>query len=227
MRWEGMLLPIDEYAEPAGSVVPVGRGFYMREPEEVARALLGLLLLRRTGPTLVGGVIVETEAYLGPDDPGSHAARGRMEQNAAMWAVGGTAYVYQIYGVHYCLNIVTGPEGVPRAVLIRAVMPTIGIDYMRARRRRHSPQELCSGPAKLCQAMDIDLRLNFADLVSDQRLFIASPADPSAHKTRRVITTTRIGLPKGRGDTLPLRFYVADEPYVKFVSRRDRRAEAG
>jgi DNA-3-methyladenine glycosylase len=204
----------------------------------VARELLGCWLLRRLAGQLVGGIIVETEAYLGEEDPGSHAARGRTARNAAMWATGGTAYVYQIHGRHFCLNVVTGPPGTPQAVLIRALEPRVGIEVMRARRGRDALRDLCSGPAKLCQALAIDLSLNFASLTGPA-LFIAPdptgragagsttlshPLLPSIPRaiSSPIVTTTRIGLTVGRGHDLPLRFYLLGKP---FVSQRDRAAE--
>ncbi|MBC7288156.1 MAG: DNA-3-methyladenine glycosylase [Armatimonadetes bacterium] len=189
------------------------REFYLRDAREVAKDLLGMLLVRISpeGPT--GGLIVETEAYLGPDDPGSHAARGRTARNAAMWAIGGTAYVYRIYGIHHCLNVVTGPGGAPQAVLIRALEPRVGTELMRRRRGVERLIDLCSGPARLCQALDIDLRLNFADMVSGP-LFIARPLPDDELLGFEIATSTRIGLPPGRGDDLPLRFYVSGCPYV-------------
>ncbi len=191
----------------------LGREFYLRDARVVARELLGMVLVHETCDGVAGGIIVETEAYLGEDDPGSHASRARTPRNEAMWALGGTAYVYKIYGVHYCLNVVTGPEGVAQAVLIRALEPCIGIELMQRRRGRQRLVDLCSGPGKLCQALGIDLRQNFADMVRGT-LFIARPSDEVALREFDVTVTTRIGLPPGQGDDLPLRYYVAGNPYV-------------
>jgi len=201
------------------SFTPLAREFYLRDPVTVARELLGRLLLRRLGGRLTGGLVVETEAYLGDTDPGSHASRGRTPRNAPMWEVGGTAYIYRIYGVYHCVNAVTGPAGVAQAVLIRALEPTVGLAAMRRRRGRREARQLCSGPGKLCQALALDTNLNLADLTGDT-LFFAMPDDAPAYST--VITTTRIGLRAGEGDDLPLRFYFADCPHV---SRRDRAGE--
>ncbi|MGD9519713.1 MAG: DNA-3-methyladenine glycosylase [Armatimonadota bacterium] len=199
---------------------PLPRSFYIREAPLVAQELLGCLLLRRLDGELVGGVIVETEAYLGEGDPGSHASRGPTQRTAPMWEIGGTAYVYRIYGIHYCLNFVTGLAGIAQAVLVRALEPTYGVDVLRARRGRADLRDLTSGPGKLCQALAVDLSLNRADLTHGD-LFVAARPEPSL-PIGPIIATTRIGLPQGQGDDVPLRFYLANSTCV---SRRDRAAE--
>src|SRR5690606_37279717 len=152
---------------------PLPPDFYARAADEVARDLLGAVLVSTVGGALVSGRIVETEAYLGPHDPASHAAEriGRTARNAVMFGPPGIAYVYRIYGLHWCLNAVTGEEGYPAAVLIRALEPLDGIDVMRRRRwggdggaagagRRRPDRELTSGPARLADALAIDGTLN-------------------------------------------------------------------
>jgi DNA-3-methyladenine glycosylase len=193
-------------------VVPLPREFYLRDAVVVARDLLGCRLMRRVGGKLAGGIIVETEAYLGQDDPGSHAFRGLTHRNAPMWAIGGTAYVYRIYGVHCCLNVVTGPQGIPQAVLIRAIQPTLGVEIMQHNRECKDIRQLASGPAKLCQALGIDTRLNWADLTAAD-LFIAPPqgATPSPES---IVVTTRVGLSRNRGEDRLLRFCLTSCPYV-------------
>lgn len=168
-----------------------------------------------TGGELIVGRLVETEAYLAQDDPGCHAARGRTERNAPMYEGPGTIYVYQIYGVHYCINLVTQAAGVPEAVLLRAAEPLAGIAAMRARRGRESLKELASGPAKLVQAFGIGPEHNRTS-ATEGALFIAPAPEPVTAIQR----ATRIGLPAGRGDDLELRFLVADCPWV---SRRPKR----
>jgi DNA-3-methyladenine glycosylase len=178
---------------------------------EVARGLLGQLLVHDEpgGPT--AGVIVETEAYL-VGDPGSHAHRGRTPRNAVMFEAPGTIYVYRIYGVHWCLNVVTQPEGTPEAVLIRALEPVAGLELMRRRRGVARREDLCSGPGKLCQALGITGHYNRGDITTPP-LFLArwSPGPPEYH------VGVRIGLPPGHGEESPLRFGVAGS---RFLSRR-------
>ncbi|MEA3366002.1 MAG: DNA-3-methyladenine glycosylase, partial [Candidatus Hydrogenedentes bacterium] len=145
------------------------------------------------------------------------AARGKTERNAAMYEQGGTAYVYLIYGVHYCLNVVTGPAGAAEAVLIRALRPTDGPEAMKRRRGKADARELCSGPGKLCEALDIDLEQNFADLTGSGLYICGDHDEAHAVPPERIRTTTRIGLPAGKGDELPLRYFPAGS---EFVSRR-------
>jgi DNA-3-methyladenine glycosylase len=181
------------------------RDFYGRDACGLARELLGKLLLCDG----VGGRIVEVEAYGGADDPGSHAYRGRTRRNASMFGPPGHLYVYFIYGVHWCANVVCGAEGVPGAVLVRALAPTHGVDAMRRRRARaRRERDLCSGPARLCQALAIDGSHDGADLVSGHagvRLIDDGTAPPA--RPRR---GPRIGL--AAGAERPWRWYVAGDP---------------
>ncbi|HUF66822.1 MAG TPA: DNA-3-methyladenine glycosylase [Gemmatimonadaceae bacterium] len=138
----------------AGRVLP--RDFFDRETEVVARELLGAVLECRTAEGTASGMIVETEAYLGEHDPACHAAVGRTPRTAPLYGAPGSAYVYFIYGMYWCVNAVTRAEGLPSAVLIRALEPLQGLELMRTRRplaRRDS--DLCSGPGKLCLALGI------------------------------------------------------------------------
>ena len=190
---------------------PLRRPFYLRPTVEVARGLLGQLLVHEEPGGVTAGVIVETEAYL-VGDPGSHAHRGRTTRNAVMFERPGTIYVYRIYGVHWCLNVVTQPEGTPEAVLIRALEPVAGIEIMRRRRGVERLEDLCSGPGKLCSALGITDHCNRGDLTSPP-LFVARwQQTPAEHHVG-----VRIGLPPGKGDEAPLRFGVAGS---RFVSRR-------
>jgi DNA-3-methyladenine glycosylase len=189
-----------------GPILP--REFYLRPTVEVAHALLGQLLVHQQPEGLTAGLIVETEAYL-VGDPGSHAWRGRTTRNAPMFGPPGTIYTYRIYGVHWCVNLVTQPEGVPEAVLIRALEPVAGIELMRQRRGVARLQDLCSGPARLCQALGITDALNWGDITSPP-LWVADTGRPRG----QVCVGTRIGLPIGKGHEAPLRFGLAGSPFL-------------
>jgi DNA-3-methyladenine glycosylase len=131
--------------------VRLGREFYARDTLTVARELLGQRLVRvmEDGQRLAG-IIVETEAYIGEEDQACHASHGRTPRNAVMYGPAGFAYIYFIYGMYYCLNVVTEQEGFPAAVLIRAIEPTEGIPRMQAYRQGRPLHELTNGPGKLC-----------------------------------------------------------------------------
>ena len=193
------------------------RSFYARETEIVAHALLGSILVSVVDGERVEGRIVETEAYIGPHDPASHAAGriGRTRRNTSMFGHPGTAYVYRIYGVHWCLNAVTRELDYPAAVLIRAVQPVRGIGCMRRRRwPAQSPgpdRLLASGPGKLAAAFGIDGRLDGHDLRRPP-LFLL-PGEPVS--ARDIYSGPRIGIT--RAADWPLRFYLRD---CIWVSRR-------
>lgn len=194
------------------------RDFFACDTLPVARNLLGQVLVRVLDGQRLSGRIVEVEAYIGEDDLASHARFGRTERNAAMYGPPGCAYVYQIYGLHHCLNIVTEREGFPAAVLIRALEPLEGLETMRARRGGVPDRLLTSGPARLCQALAIDRALDKADLcASDAVLFVE---DGAPIPDDAVMASPRIGV---RGDrqarTVPWRFYVAGNPYVSGKNR--------
>jgi DNA-3-methyladenine glycosylase len=161
----------------------VDADFFARDALVVARALIGATLALSG----VGGIIVETEAYR-PDDPASHAYRGRTPRNAPMYGAPGTAYVYRSYGLHWCLNAVCLPGS---AVLIRAIQPQSGITEMRGRRGIDDERLLCSGPGKLCQALGIDGSHNRLPLTAPPFEFAPSRTDPAA-----IVSGRRIGLTK-------------------------------
>jgi DNA-3-methyladenine glycosylase len=169
------------------------RRFYDRDTELVARELLGKLIVHASGRVERVGRIVETEAYLGPHDRAAHSARGFTPRTAVMFGPAGHAYVYLIYGMYNCLNIVTEREGHAAAVLIRAIEPVRGIDGRTA------------GPGLLCRAMDIDRRLNGHDLLSDD-LYIAAPAKRESFAIAR---RPRVGVDyAGAWAKRLLRFYI-------------------
>lgn len=185
------------------------RSFYARPTVEVARSLLGSILLHRTVEGLLAGVIVEVEAYLGQDDPAAHSSAGRTARTRVIFGDPGHAYVYKIYGLHHCLNVVAEPGGTPGCVLVRALEPVCGLDAMRSRRvvARRADQ-IASGPAKLTQAMGIGIESYGADLLGEP-LSIRLPHKEPAVKVR---TTKRIGIRKAQ--ELDLRFFIADNEHV-------------
>lgn len=189
---------------------PLGARFYDRPTERVARDLLGRVLECTVGRVTCRGRIVETEAYLGEHDPACHAAAGRTPRTEVMYWAPGTAYVYFVYGMHWCANAVTRREGLPSAVLIRAVEPLEGIEAMRRRRSGISRDtDLTSGPARLCQAMGITgPRHHGTSLVTSAfRILDAAPV-----ARREIATTPRIGV--NVAADWPLRFLVRDNPFV-------------
>ncbi|HKY32461.1 MAG TPA: DNA-3-methyladenine glycosylase [Candidatus Polarisedimenticolia bacterium] len=193
---------------PAGGRLLPG-DFYLRSALEVAPDLLGKLLCRRRRGVVTAGRIVEVEAYLGADDPASHAHRGPTPRNRAMFGPGGRAYVYFTYGNHYCMNVVTGPRGVGSGVLLRALEPTEGIETMRRRRGTPALEHLASGPGRLAQALAIDAACCGHDLGADPLWLEDDGAAPPA-----CLATPRIGIRKA-ADRL-YRFIVPDS---RFVSR--------
>jgi len=196
---------------------PLLRTFYEPSAKLVAPALLGHWLVRNTPQGLCGGPIVETEAYL-RDDSACHAARGLTRRNRVMFGPPGHTYVYLIYGYHYCVNAVCMPAGVAEAVLIRAVEARFGHEILDRQRSVAARNQLTNGPAKLCQAMAIDLALDGVDLCDHRApLFIAQNPEAKAFRKQHgpLVTTTRIGIT--RAAHLPLRFYLEGS---SFVSRR-------
>ncbi len=188
------------------------RPFYRRDTVQVAQELLGTYLVREVDGRYIVGRIVETEAYVGLDDKASHASVGRTTRNAVMFGPPGFAYVYLIYGMHYCINVVTEEEGYPAAVLIRALEPVAGVEFMRERRGNRPDVELTNGPAKLCQALDIDLRFNGHDLCRGELLWV-HPGH--LREGEEIVAGPRVGV---RGDrkalTVPWRFAIRNNPFV-------------
>ncbi len=191
------------------------RDFYTRPNVlTVARELLGrLLVVPASDGTRVSGIIVETEAYRGPEDRASHAYGGRRtNRTRTMYAKGGTAYVYFVYGMYNQFNVVTNVEEVPHAVLIRALEPVEGIDVMRRRRHGRSDQSLTSGPGKLCLALGIDRGLDHADLMGP-RVWL----EAGRGRTPRSATAagSRIGIDYAKEwADKPWRFWIRKNPFV-------------
>jgi len=183
---------------------PLDRGFYARNALVVAPQLLNKVLVAPTGRA---GRIVEVEAYRGADDPGSHSSRGRTRRNATMFGPPGCLYVYFTYGMHWCANVVVEADGAAAAVLLRALTPLEGLEAMYTARgpAARRDRDLCSGPAKLTQALGIDGVLDGADLVGGDRG--ATVLDDGRPPPPAPVVTTRIGLTGGAD--LPWRFYVS------------------
>jgi DNA-3-methyladenine glycosylase len=188
----------------------LSRAFYEQPTVAVARRLLGKYLVRIDDAGVRAGMILETEAYIGPDDKASHASRGRTPRTSVMFGPAGFAYIYLIYGMHHCLNIVTEQEDYPAAVLIRAVEPSEGLELMLEQRLILDVRRLTNGPGKLCQAFGIDRRLNGLDLCGEA-LFIEDRGTSLVD----IVATTRVGVDyAGPWKDKPWRFYIAGHPGV-------------
>lgn len=198
------------------AVIP--RGFYGRDTVDVATGLLGKVLVRETPAGRISVRIVETEAYCGPHDKACHASRGRTDRNSVMFGEPGHAYVYFIYGMYYCLNIVTERDGYPAAVLIRAGEPLEGVDAMRAlRKKAKKPTDLTSGPGRLCMALDIKRALNGADVCKKGPLYVEDSEDA----VFEVVSCKRVGVDyAGEYKDKPWRFYIKGSPFVSVPADR-------
>lgn len=190
--------------------VKLPRFFYEQKTIDVAKQLLGKYLVRKHPEGDAVGRIVETEAYLGPQDLACHASKGRTARTEVMFGAAGHAYVYFIYGFYNMLNLVTEEKDHPAAVLIRAVEPVAGIDLMKRRREMDKLRDLASGPGKLCQAFAIDRSLNGADLC-DGVLYVEDRGDPAP----KFNATPRIGVDyAGKWKDKPLRFLIRGSEFV-------------
>jgi len=187
---------------------PLGPAFYRKPVLDLAKALLGKLLIHEVSGEPVGGFIVEVEAYCGEDDPASHAFVGKTARNAVMYGAPGHAYVYFTYGMHYCVNVVTGRKGEPHAILVRALEPSVGIARMRRLRGEGVPdRNLARGPARLCQALALSRPHNGLTLAGPE-LFVARGRPAPAI----LGVSARVGIRKGLDR--PWRFFDAESPYV-------------
>ncbi len=179
---------------PGRDLHPLPLEFYRRDTLRLVPEILGKVLVRKVDGIILAGRIVEVEAYIG-NDPASHAAKGITERNKIMYEAGGVAYVYFTYGMHFCFNVVTDRAGFPAALLIRGLQPLIGIDAMKKRRKTDILRNVSTGPAKLCQAMNIDRKLNGVRL-DGPRIFIA---DDGFHTGREQVgRSIRIGVAAGK-----------------------------
>ena len=189
--------------------------FYQRDDVVlIARELLGKHVFTNINGELTGGIIIETEAYKGPDDRGSHAFNHRRTpRNEMMYNAGGVAYMYICYGIHDMLNIVTGSDNMSHAILIRAIQPTVGIDIMRERRGIYNQDKrLCQGPGALAKALGLNKSHNGTDLLQD-KIWIEDHG--SGFTDDEVIASARVGMNfDGPYKTMPWRFYIKGNPYV-------------
>ncbi|MGI9027375.1 MAG: DNA-3-methyladenine glycosylase [Candidatus Saccharimonadales bacterium] len=185
------------------------QSFFTQDAVTLAKALLGCELVNRTAEGLTAGMIVETEAY-SQEDAASHSCRGETARTKVMFGPGGHAYVYFTYGMHYCFNVVSGSAGHGQAVLVRALEPRAGIKIMQQRRNRINEKDLCSGPAKLVQAMGIT-KADYGKPLYQGNLFIKKSLNGGIVPSN-IVSGPRIGI-KQAIDT-PWRFYIKDSPFV-------------
>lgn len=190
-------------------VAPLDVGFFARDTAQVARDLLGCELLATTDDETTAGRIVEVEAYVGPHDPAAHGfGNRRTKRNAGLFGPPGSSYIYFIYGMHWCFNAVTERDGYPAAVLIRALEPLRGIEFMESRRGTSSKRLLCSGPARLCQALGITGDVNGLSVLDGPVRVLRS----SAAESPKIDCGPRIGISKAKD--WPLRFALPGSPWL-------------
>ncbi|MBR0287501.1 MAG: DNA-3-methyladenine glycosylase [Selenomonadaceae bacterium] len=163
----------------------LSRDFYLRDGLTVARELIGKKLVTNLSEGLTSGIIVETEAYMGALDAASHAYKGKTERTKIFYSAGGFVYVYLIYGMHLCTNVIANLENIPEAVLIRALEPVDGVELMKRRRGKNNLRELCSGPGKLSKALGITKNFYGADLCGE-KIFIVDGEKLSVEATKRI-----------------------------------------
>lgn len=216
---------MDQSTIPLNRAELLNRAFFNRDPRIVSKQLLGKVVVRKQDDKMLAGRIVEVEAYLGADDAAAHAAAGRTSRNEVLFGPPGHAYVYFIYGVHYCLNISCLPDGDAGCVLIRALQPIAGIEQMAEARGLHlkhpdltTPRTLraiASGPGKLCEALQVTrTRDNGKDLLSPSSDLVVVD---DGYRVRKVSTTTRIGISKSA--EMPLRYLIDGNSFVSGKQR--------
>ncbi len=204
-----------------GRVTVLKADFFNRDPRRVARALLGKLLVRKTARGIIAGRIVETEAYLGEDDAAAHSAAGRTARNSVLFGPPGLAYVYFIYGAHYCLNVSCLPDGIAGGVLFRALEPVAGIEQMVEARGIELAKEsdltrisflkkLSSGPGRMSEALEVTRARDNGKSLMSARSNLRLADD--GYRAQRVMVTPRIGIAKAA--ERPLRYIIAGNPFV-------------
>ena len=196
----------------------LSRDFFLRDTVTVARELLGQRVVRRgEDGAVTAGRIVETEAYCGRFDAACHSYKGKTERTRILFGDKGYAYIYLIYGMYNCLNVTSGPPGEPEAVLIRALEPVEGISIMAERRGLERVRALCSGPGKLCMAMDIHRGHYGLDLVEGETLYLEAGDSPE-----EIVASKRINIDYAGADADHLwRFSVSGNPFVSVKPKRD------
>ena len=202
-----------------------------RDSLQAAPALLGAIVTTTSPEGTVSVRLTEVEAYRGEADPGSHAFRGRTARNASMFEAGGIIYVYFTYGMHHCVNVVTGPEGLSRAVLMRGGEVVAGVELARRRRpAARNDRDLARGPARLCAALGLDRSDDGTALGgSGSRVSLALPEPGLNPEAARIRTGPRTGVagPGGDGEAYPWRFWLEDEPTVSPYKPAVPRRRAG
>jgi len=197
-------------------VTVLSREFFQRDTVTAARELVGQVLVRKTPEGVRRGIIVETEAYLGKHDPAAHSYKGSEERTRVLYGEKGFAYVYLIYGMYSCLNISSGGEGVPECILIRALEPIDGTDIMSTKRKTDKLKNLCSGPGKLCMAMDVTREMYGADMCDESSgLYIEQGVPMETEASPRINIDYA-----GEAAAWPLRFTAKENA---FVSKRPNR----
>lgn len=191
---------------------PLSKDFYMQDALTLSRELLGKVLVHETEDGIIKGRIVETEAYMGAIDPASHAYQNRKTaRTSVMFEDGGIAYVYLIYGMYNCMNVVANKKDTAQACLIRALEPIEGIEIMKKNRKMDKLKNLCNGPGKLCMALGITKAQHGADLITSP-LYLEEPENPEPFE---VITSKRINIDyAGEAKDYPWRFLIKDSPYI-------------
>lgn len=194
------------------------KSFYLKDALHVAPRLLGQILVRKINNTYIRCKIVEVEAYIGPDDKGAHVYNNkRTPRTEALFLPGGHTYIYLIYGMYNCLNIVTGKENMPQGVLIRAAQPIdeISLNIIKQNRNIKSKKDfdLTNGPGKLCAALKIDKTLNKYNVISGEELFLEK-----RDNTHSIVCAPRINIPYAEEYIhVPWRYYIKDNPYVSII----------
>ncbi len=186
----------------------VNKEFFLNPTLEVAHSLIGKIFVKIENNTVLAGIISETEAYLDSNDRASHSYRGISRKNDAMFYEGGVLYIYKIFGIHYCANIVTEPAGIGCAVLLRSLIPISGINIMQRRRRTTDIYNLCRGPGNLAKAFSLDYTYNKNSLLSDNLYLLNTELDNQYF----IANSGRIGISKD--DHLPYRFFIYECPFI-------------